>query len=119
MPSFLPVYTFLLVGNLYLLHQLICYIFIFCSGKVVEVTGADGMIVKTPNGEQRKVFLSSVRPPRPAQQAPADGSAPADPRKNIRERYEVVCIRNIPDTSAWVLLQQDCNVYAVFSAGIK
>ncbi|KAF6035658.1 SND1 [Bugula neritina] len=53
------------------------------TGKVVEVTGADGLVVKV-GGETRKIFLSSIRPPRATQQA--NGEAAADPRRNIRER---------------------------------
>ena len=49
------------------------------------MTGADGLVVKT-SGELRKIFLSSIRPPRPVQQS--NGEAAADPRKNIRERFD-------------------------------
>ncbi|XP_067951454.1 staphylococcal nuclease domain-containing protein 1-like [Watersipora subatra] len=53
------------------------------TGKVIEVMSADGLTVKA-SGENRKIFLSSIRPPRP-QQAAA-GENPSDLRKNIRER---------------------------------
>lgn len=54
--------------------------------QVLEVCNGDSMIVKA-SGEQRKIFLSSIRPPRQAQ--PVDSENADDPRKKIRERYSV------------------------------
>lgn len=34
------------------------------TGKVVEVVNGDGLVVKTQDGEYRKIFLASIRPPR-------------------------------------------------------
>lgn len=33
------------------------------TGTVVEIVNADALIIRTPNGENKKVFLSSIRPP--------------------------------------------------------
>ncbi|KAK2712557.1 staphylococcal nuclease domain-containing protein 1-like [Artemia franciscana] len=37
------------------------------SGKVLEVVNGDAIVVKHPDGSQRKIFLASIRPPRPAE----------------------------------------------------
>jgi len=50
------------------------------NGKVLEVVNADAIVIKTPSGEQKKIFFSSLRPPRA--QAPAgDDSAPREGKR--------------------------------------
>ncbi|XP_075161828.1 staphylococcal nuclease domain-containing protein 1 [Haematobia irritans] len=62
------------------------------SGVVVEVFNGDAINVKLPNGQIKKVFLSSIRPPRDTRVvAGADGEeVKAPPRsKNYRPLYEI------------------------------
>lgn len=58
-------------------------------GGVVEVYNGDALSVKTPSGATKKVFLSSIRPPREAgRTADEDGKLP--PRsKNFRPLYDI------------------------------
>lgn len=61
------------------------------SGKVVEVVNGDALVVKTETGTFKKIFLSSIRPPRNA--PPAESSdekpAPKDPKQRSRPLYDV------------------------------
>uniref|UniRef100_T1GLV3 TNase-like domain-containing protein n=1 Tax=Megaselia scalaris TaxID=36166 RepID=T1GLV3_MEGSC len=59
------------------------------TGTVVEVFNGDAINVKTPNGAIKKVFLSSIRPPREAGRvADEDGKLPPRP-KNFRPLYDI------------------------------
>ncbi|KAL5292914.1 SND1 family protein [Megaselia abdita] len=59
------------------------------TGTVVEVYNGDAISVKTQNGAIKKVFLSSVRPPREAGRvADEDGKLPPRP-KNFRPLYDI------------------------------
>ncbi|XP_013099705.2 staphylococcal nuclease domain-containing protein 1 [Stomoxys calcitrans] len=62
------------------------------TGVVVEVFNGDAINVKLPNGQIKKVFFSSIRPPRDTRVAAgADGEeVKAPPRsKNYRPLYEI------------------------------
>jgi len=45
------------------------------NAKVLEVVNSDAIVVKTPSGESKKIFFSSLRPPRAAA-PPAEGDGP-------------------------------------------
>lgn len=58
------------------------------TGVVAEVFNGDAISVKTPTGAIKKVFLSSIRPPREAVRA-ADEEGKLTPRpKNFRPLYD-------------------------------
>jgi len=50
------------------------------TGKVLEVVNGDAVVVKTPTGESKKIFFSSLRPPRA--QPKEDGSAENGPARD-------------------------------------
>ncbi|CAG0887351.1 unnamed protein product, partial [Darwinula stevensoni] len=54
------------------------------SGKVVEVINADAMVIKLNDGTLKKVFLSSIRPPRLPDEKSGDGKT-----KGFRPLYDV------------------------------
>ncbi|XP_057342022.1 staphylococcal nuclease domain-containing protein 1 [Microplitis mediator] len=54
---------------------------------VVEITSADSMIVRTQNGESKKIFLSSIRPPQREKKAGEDKNAPRS--KDFRPLYDI------------------------------
>ncbi|MPC21156.1 Nuclease domain-containing protein 1 [Portunus trituberculatus] len=54
------------------------------TGKVVEVVNGDALVVKRQDGTNKKIFLSSIRPPR---QGEVD--APRLPGKNFRPLYDI------------------------------
>ncbi|KAK0167154.1 hypothetical protein PV327_004588 [Microctonus hyperodae] len=54
---------------------------------VVEITGADSVIVKTQNGETKKIFLSSIRPPQREKKAGEEKNAPRS--KDFRPLYDI------------------------------
>ncbi|XP_062586352.1 staphylococcal nuclease domain-containing protein 1-like [Saccostrea cucullata] len=56
------------------------------SGKVVEVVNGDALVVKTEKNQFKKVFLSSIRPPRNTAAA-TDSESPSKSR--IRPLYDV------------------------------
>lgn len=59
------------------------------TGTVVEIVSADTVNVKLPTGEVKKVFLSSIRPPREAgRTADEEGKLPPRP-KNFRPLYDI------------------------------
>lgn len=58
------------------------------TGKVVEIVNADAMVVKLGNGTLKKIFLASVRPPRPADTPQAEGVKEAKGR-NFRPLYDI------------------------------
>lgn len=59
------------------------------TGTVVEVYNGDAISVKSQNGAIKKVFLSSIRPPREAGRvADEDGKLPPRP-KNFRPLYDI------------------------------
>ncbi|XP_031777766.1 tudor staphylococcus/micrococcal nuclease isoform X2 [Nasonia vitripennis] len=59
------------------------------TGTVVEIASADAIIVRMANGETKKVFLSSIRPP-PREKRPLgeDGKPPAR-AKDFRPLYDI------------------------------
>lgn len=59
------------------------------AGTVFEVFNGDALNVKTTTGSVKKVFLSSIRPPREAgRTADEDGKIPPRP-KNFRPLYDI------------------------------
>ncbi|XP_018333811.1 staphylococcal nuclease domain-containing protein 1 [Agrilus planipennis] len=59
------------------------------SGTVIEINGGDSLTVKLPNGQTKKIFLSSIRPPREAGRDPnEDGKLPPRP-KGFRPLYDI------------------------------
>ncbi|KAF5272684.1 hypothetical protein FQA39_LY07711 [Lamprigera yunnana] len=58
-------------------------------GTVVEVMNGDALSVKLSTGQNKKVFLSSIRPPKePGRAADEDGKLPARP-KGFRPLYDI------------------------------
>ncbi|CAL1537379.1 unnamed protein product [Lymnaea stagnalis] len=57
------------------------------SGKVVEVVNGDGLVIKLENSF-KKVFLASIRPPRPAD-ATGDGPVKETTSKRSRPLYDI------------------------------
>lgn len=57
------------------------------TAKVVEILNGDGMMVKLPDGTVRKIFLASVRSPRPNEVAAED--KPRDARVRPRPLYDI------------------------------
>ncbi|XP_034937928.1 staphylococcal nuclease domain-containing protein 1 [Chelonus insularis] len=54
---------------------------------VVEITGADSFVVKMQNGETKKIFLSSIRPPQREKKAGEDKNTPRP--KEFRPLYDI------------------------------
>ncbi|EEB10167.1 nuclease domain-containing protein, putative [Pediculus humanus corporis] len=60
------------------------------SGTVVEVINGDALMVKVGNAPPRKIFLSSIRPPREAANKAADeNKPPAHKTKVVRPLYDI------------------------------
>jgi len=60
------------------------------TGTVVEILNGDAINVKTVSGAVKKVFLSSIRPPREAGRGTADEEGKLPPRpKNFRPLYDI------------------------------
>lgn len=60
----------------------------FAAATVMEIVSADSIVVKTANGDTRKIFLSSIRAPSRKQKPDADGK-PAPRPKDFRPLYEI------------------------------
>ncbi|KAB0792451.1 hypothetical protein PPYR_14410 [Photinus pyralis] len=59
------------------------------SGTVVEIMNGDAMSIKLPTGQVKKVFLSSIRPPKESgRAADEEGKLPARP-KGFRPLYDI------------------------------
>lgn len=62
------------------------------TGTVIEVFNGDAVNVKLANGAIKKVFISSIRPPREASRA-ADEEGKIAPRaKGFRPLYDIPCM---------------------------
>ncbi|XP_059470749.1 staphylococcal nuclease domain-containing protein 1 [Neocloeon triangulifer] len=62
------------------------------TGTVMEIVGADALIVRLSNGQDKKIFLASIRPPRLAEEKPKEGEAPKPPQprdKSFRPLYDI------------------------------
>lgn len=61
------------------------------EGKVMEVINADALVVKVGDNELRKIFLSSIRPPKRAEEAkePAPGGGGGGKERNFRPLYDI------------------------------
>ena len=57
------------------------------NGVVTEITNADSVIIKTQNGETKKIFLSSIRPPMRQKKPSEDKDAPRP--KDFRPLYDI------------------------------
>nr|CDS26698.1 SNase domain containing protein [Hymenolepis microstoma] len=57
------------------------------SGTVVEVGNGDNVLVRCQDGQVRKFFLSSIRPPRPV--GPVEGAKPQQQQGQFRPLYQV------------------------------
>lgn len=58
------------------------------TGTVTEIAGADALIIKTQTGALKKVFLSSIRPPREKKPVGEDGKIATRP-KDFRPLYDI------------------------------
>ncbi|XP_077528876.1 staphylococcal nuclease domain-containing protein 1 [Haemaphysalis longicornis] len=60
------------------------------EGKVVEVINADALVVKVGDKEHRKIFLSSIRPPRRPEEQPASKEGTAGSKdRSFRPLYDI------------------------------
>lgn len=60
------------------------------EGKVVEVINADALVVRLEDGELRKIFLSSIRPPRRSEETKASGGGESGGKeRNFRPLYDI------------------------------
>ncbi|XP_064490231.1 staphylococcal nuclease domain-containing protein 1-like [Ornithodoros turicata] len=59
------------------------------EGTVTEVINADALVVKTADGDMRKVFLSSIRPPRLAEENKTGGEGRDNRGRNFRPLYDI------------------------------
>ncbi|XP_037580368.1 staphylococcal nuclease domain-containing protein 1 [Dermacentor silvarum] len=61
------------------------------EGKVMEVINADALVVKVGDNELRKIFLSSIRPPKRAEEAKeqAPGGGGGGKERNFRPLYDI------------------------------
>lgn len=59
------------------------------AGKVLEVVNSDAIVVKTPSGEAKKIFFSSLRPPRPQVKEDTETSGPPREGKRGLPLYDV------------------------------
>ncbi|CAN7995796.1 unnamed protein product, partial [Ixodes hexagonus] len=59
------------------------------EGKVVEVINADALVVRLEDGELRKIFLSSIRPPRRSEETKAGGESGGGKERNFRPLYDI------------------------------
>ncbi|XP_066992984.1 staphylococcal nuclease domain-containing protein 1 [Anabrus simplex] len=57
------------------------------SGTVCEVVNGDALMIKLADGSVKKVFLASIRPPRPAEEKPGEAAAPRP--KGFRPLYDI------------------------------
>ncbi|XP_067676667.1 staphylococcal nuclease domain-containing protein 1-like [Haliotis asinina] len=58
------------------------------NGKVVEVVNGDALVVKIGDSTMKKVFLSSIRPPRQTQESAGDGAKDSSNRR-VRPLYDI------------------------------
>ncbi|XP_075530608.1 staphylococcal nuclease domain-containing protein 1 [Dermacentor variabilis] len=61
------------------------------EGKVMEVINADALVVKVGDNELRKIFLSSIRPPKRPEEPkePASGGGGGGKERNFRPLYDI------------------------------
>ena len=58
------------------------------TGTVIEITSADSMIVRMANGDTKKIFLSSIRPPPRGKVPTGEDGKPVRP-KDFRPLYDI------------------------------
>ncbi|XP_041987682.1 staphylococcal nuclease domain-containing protein 1 [Aricia agestis] len=58
------------------------------SATVLEVVNGDALVVKTPNGVQKKIFLASIRPPR-EKNSPDDEGKQSPRPKGFKPLYDI------------------------------
>lgn len=59
------------------------------SGTVVEVINGDALSIKLANGEARKIFLSSIRPPKEAARGGDEDGKPPARGRGFRALYDI------------------------------
>lgn len=59
------------------------------TGTVVEVVNGDALMIKLQNGQIKKIFLSSIRPPKEQGKPEEDGKPPAPRPKSFRPLYDI------------------------------
>ncbi|CAH0547008.1 unnamed protein product [Brassicogethes aeneus] len=59
------------------------------TATVVEVNNGDALILKLQNGQQKKVFLSSIRPPKEANRSADEEGKPVQRPKGFRPLYDI------------------------------
>jgi staphylococcal nuclease domain-containing protein 1 len=59
------------------------------TGTVYEIINADAITVKSTSGQLKKVFLSSIRPPREEKSAAEDDKPAPERPKNFRPLYDI------------------------------
>lgn len=59
------------------------------GGTVVEVINGDALLIKLPNGETRKIFLSSIRPPKEAARGGEEDGKPPTRGRGFRPLYDI------------------------------
>ncbi|VEN51950.1 unnamed protein product [Callosobruchus maculatus] len=59
------------------------------SATVMEINNGDALVVKLPDGRQKKIFLASVRPPREAGRGNDDDGKPIPRSKSFRPLYDI------------------------------
>lgn len=57
--------------------------------KVVEIVNGDCLVVRMPDGSSNKIFLASIRSPRPVDIADQEGLRKKDPRARPRPLYDI------------------------------
>ncbi|CAH1119897.1 unnamed protein product [Phaedon cochleariae] len=56
---------------------------------VIEVNNGDALLLKTPSGDHKKVFLASIRPPRESGRTNDDDGKPIPRPKGFRPLYDI------------------------------
>jgi staphylococcal nuclease domain-containing protein 1 len=62
------------------------------TATVMEIVGGDAIVVRLPNGQDKKIFLASIRQPRIEPEKPKEGEAPKPPQprdKSFRPLYDI------------------------------
>jgi staphylococcal nuclease domain-containing protein 1 len=59
------------------------------TAKVVEIVNGDSLIVKMGDGSFNKIFLSSIRPPRPMDSTDTENIRKRDPKARVRPLYDI------------------------------
>uniref|UniRef100_A0A1B6ECM6 Staphylococcal nuclease domain-containing protein 1 n=1 Tax=Clastoptera arizonana TaxID=38151 RepID=A0A1B6ECM6_9HEMI len=92
------------------------------SGTVMEVINGEALMIKTANGEMKKIFLASIKPPReqkPGEQS-ADGGDKLPPRpKNFRPLYDIPLLYEAREFLRKKLIGKKVNVIVDYKQPAK